>query len=317
MSTESDVVRVENLPVHMIKPSEFALRAVDRSSEAYLALVDSIRQNGILNAILVTDSGEGVYGLVDGLHRLTAAKDAGKNTIPAVIKNMADAALMEAQIITNLHKVETKPMDYTKQLYRLLSADPMLTRAGLAAKLNCPVSWLDARLSLSNLTPDIQDLVNDGRISLANGYALAKLPQDEQGDYVDRAVSDPPTMFVPLVSARQKQIKDAARQGREAAPASFEAVARVQSRATLLTERESFKAGPTVLKEVGANSAQEGWQAAIQWSLSLDPSSVKDQAQRYEDRKKAREDAREKAKAEREARKIQEAAEAAARIENL
>lgn len=316
MSTETDE-RVEIVPVHTIKPSEFALRSVDKNSEAYLELVDSIRSRGVLNPILVTDAGEGVFGLIDGLHRLSAAKDAGRQTIPVLVKSMAESQMMEAQIITNLHKVDTKPMEYTKQLFRLLSADPMLTKSELAEKLSVNVKWLDDRLSLSNLVPEIQELVNEGRIGLANAYALAKLPGEEQPDYVDRAMTEPPTQFVPLVSARQKQIKDAARQGKEASPAEFTAIPRLQSRATVEAELKGFKVGPKVLEKSGANTAQEGFQAALQWVLNLDADSVAAQRQRWEDRKKQREEARAKAKEDRERRKLEDAAKAQADIAKL
>jgi len=321
MSTETATQvkqdRVEFIGVHNIKPSEIALRPVDKSSAEYLELVSSIRNNGVLNPILVTDLGEGVFGLVDGLHRFTAAKDAGLRTIPALIKSIEDSQLMEAQIITNLHKVETKPMEYTKQLFRLLSAQPLLTMADLADKLSVGTAWLSTRLSLINLKPEIQELVNEDKIGLANAYSLAKLPLEEQADYVDRAQTDPPTMFTPQVASRLKQIKDAAKQGKEASPATFEPIARIQARNVLQSELENPTAVKDVLASVNATTLEAAWVAALKWVLSLDPGSIEEQRKRWEDRKRQREEAAAAAKKERQARREKEAAEKAADISQL
>lgn len=317
MSEQANQARLDFIPIHNIKPSEVALRAVDRDSEKYLQLVESIRQQGVLTAITVNDLGEGIFGLVDGLHRFSAAKDAGLKTIPAQIREMTEAKIMEAQIIANLHKVDTKPMEYTRQLMRLCSANPMLTSRELAEKLGVTQSWLAQRLTLVDLSEPIQDLVNENKITLVNAYALAKLPQEEQAEYVDRAQTDPPTAFVPVVSARVKEIKDAARQGREAAPATFQPTARLQTLANVRAEAENAAAAGPVLASLNASSAIDGWKAALQWVLNMDPASVQLQQQTWEKRKKQREEEKEKAKKDREARKQKLAAEEAARIENL
>lgn len=307
--------RVDIIPLHCIKPSDVALRAVDKQSEDYLKLVESIREKGVLNPVLVSDLGEGIYGLIDGLHRFNGARDAGLQKIPVLIKSLEDTALMEAQIITNLHKVETKPMEYTKQLFRLLSADPMLTKADLADKLSVTAKWLEDRLSLSNLKKDIQELVNEGRIKLANAYSLAKLPEDEQAEYVDRAMTDPPTQFIPLVSQRIKQIKDANKQGKSAAPAEFTPIARLQSRSVLETELNN----PVNARAIVGNckTPDAAYLATLRWVLNLHPAGVEEQRTRYEQRKAQLAQAREDAKKAREVKKQQDAAAAAADIGKL
>lgn len=307
--------RVEIIPLHNIKPSDVALRTVDKQSEEYLKLVDSIKEKGILNPVLVSDLGDGIYGLIDGLHRFNGARDAGLHKIPALIKSLEDTALMEAQIITNLHKVETKPMEYTKQLFRLLSADPMLTKADLAEKLSVTTKWLEDRLSLSNLKKEIQELVNEGRIKLANAYSLAKLPEDEQAEYVDRAMTDPPTQFIPLVSQRIKEIKDANKKGKSASPSEFTPIARLQSRSVLETELTN----PTNIDSVisGCKTPQDAYLATLRWVLNLHPAGVEEQRARYEQRKAQLAQAKEDAKIAREKKKQEEAAKAAADIEKL
>lgn len=318
MSEEQQKATVAEVLIHCIKPAEVALRAVDTTSEEFLGLVSSIERDGILNAISVTDLGDGTYGLVDGLHRYTAAKAAGLKTLPVVIKDLDAVRLMEAQIIANIHKVDTKPVDYTKQLYRLMNADPLMTIGDLASRLSRPVSWLNQRLSLSNLTKPIQELVNEGQINLSNAYALAKLPQEEQAEYVDRAQTDPPGQFVPVVSQRVKQIRDANKKGKDAAPAEFEPISRLISKKDV----EAVLNNPStvaakVLEEEGVSDLQGAFTAALKWVLNLNKSGVEEQRARYEQRKAQLKEAQEKAKKQREEKRQEEAARRAADVSQL
>lgn len=94
------------IPLRQIRENPVALRAVNRTSDGYVELVDSIKRNGVYNGILVRevkdpDSGEVLYGLIDGLHRFSAAQDAGLTEIPAQVRSMADAEVLEAQVIAN------------------------------------------------------------------------------------------------------------------------------------------------------------------------------------------------------------------------
>lgn len=103
-------VVLKSIPLSLIRENPVALRNVNRKGEGYLGLVDSVRKDGVLNAIVVREikdptNGNVVYGLVDGLHRFSAASDAGLTEIPAQVKDMDDAAVLEAQLIANVHKI--------------------------------------------------------------------------------------------------------------------------------------------------------------------------------------------------------------------
>src|SRR3954469_21290947 len=98
-----------NIPLSRIRENPVALRPVDKTSEEYKGLVDSVRRNGILNPISVREvpnpdpnDKEPLYSVVDGLHRFTAAGDAGLESIPAQIVTKTDADVLEAQIVANI-----------------------------------------------------------------------------------------------------------------------------------------------------------------------------------------------------------------------
>jgi len=318
---ETSKRRLDYIPLTLIVESEVALRGVDKKSEDYLQLAQSIRENGVYEPILVREitdpSGVIRYGLINGLQRYTASKDAGHTDIPAHIADISEGDLMQAQIITNLHRVETRPAQYSVQLRRLISQNPLLTMRELANTLSVSTKWLDDRLSLVKLHKNIQKLVDSDELKLANAYALAKLPIDEQLEYVDRALTEKSVEFTGIVSQRCKEIRDAKKQGREPRAQSFTAVERVQPLSDIKNERAKPSVYITVLKEVSAKTAEEGWKAAIDWVLRMDPLSIKKQKATYEAKLKEREANRKKAKAEREAKKKEDAAKKQADLMNL
>ena len=313
--------RLDYIPLSLIVESEVALRGVDKKAEDYLQLAQSVRANGVLEPILVREikdpSGVVRFGLINGLQRYTAAKDAGHTEIPAHITDIAEADLMQAQIITNLHRVVTKPAQYSVQLRRLISQNPMLTMRDLANELSVSVKWLNDRLSLAKLHKDIQKLVDSDDLKLANAYALAKLPVDEQLEFVDRALSDKSIEFTGLIANRVKEIRDAKRQGREPRDQEFKPAERVQSLGDIKNERKERSIMATILKEVKAQTAEDGWTAAIDWVLRMDPLSVQQQKVNYEQKMKERKANQAKAKEERDRKKKEEAAKKQADLMNL
>lgn len=309
---------LKRINLSSIRENPVALRGVNRQHEGYAGLVDSIKEKGVLNPILVRElkgeGGEVMYGLVDGLHRYTASLDAGKKDIPAQVMNMDDAQTMEAQLIGNVHKIETLPAQYTKQLQKILASNPLLTATQLANKLNKSVTWLNDRLSLTKLLEGIQRLVDEGKINLSNAYLLAKLPEEEQGNFVDRAVSMSPQEFTPTVLQRKNEIDKARRQGRDPKAAEFVPAPTLQRLATIKEQCDDPKVVNAIIKKVGCKTPEEGAAVALKWVLHLDPDSVAAAKEKYDVSKKAQEDQRVKAAAERAKRKAEEAAEAAAKV---
>jgi ParB/RepB/Spo0J family partition protein len=299
-----------------IQENPVALRQVDRSSEAYLELVESVKVRGVLNPINVrkvkSDNGDEVYGLVDGLHRTSAARDAGLAAIPAQIIDMDDAEVLEAQIIANVHKIETKPAQYSKQLIRILNQNPLMTLNELATKLGKSHAWLNTRLSLNKLNEKIQGLVDEGKVNLTNAYALSKLPEEEQVSFLDNAMTMGPNEFVPTVNNRVKELKDSKKQGRAAGAAEFVPAAYLQKASTIKEELASPKVLLSLLHKLNVKTREDAVKLALEWVLHLDADSVEVARQKWEAARKEREDA----KARRQAEKQKDAAETAVDVED-
>lgn len=311
--------KLKNIEIAKIRENPVALRSVNKQDEQYIGLVDSIRTNGVLMPILVRevrdpDTGEIHFGLVDGLQRFNASQDAGKTTIPANVVSLSDAEVLEAQIITNVHRVETRPVEYSQQLIRILAGNPTMTVKELAAKLSKGPSWVSERLGLVKLTAAIASLVDEGTINLSNAYALAKLPEDEQANFIERSMTMTPQEFVPTVNARVKEIRDARRQGRDPAPQEFVAVPHMQKLADLKGELENPTIGPVLVQQVGAKTPLDGFALGVAWALHMDPASIEAARRKDEERKAALEAEKARKKAEREAKRAADATQTAAAI---
>lgn len=317
MNEQTPDLRV--VAVSEIRENPVALRAVNRESEEYLGLRDSIRDVGILNAITVRENTEVVgeetvkfFELCDGLHRYTAALDVGLTKIPVQVISLNDTRMLEAQVMANVHKVETRPVAYTKQLQRIFAANPTLTLAEMAAKVAKSPTWISLRLNLLKLEPTIQAVVDAGKITVSNAVQLAKLPQDEQPNYADNAATMGAEEFVPLVMARVKEIRDATRKGQAAQPAAFVPVARLQKMSALRGELESAAVGPQLCKRAGVKTAPDGFALGVAWAVSLDPVSVEIRTAEAAVKKQAQEDEKKRRAAERTQKKADDAVKIAA-----
>lgn len=307
---------LKHVPLTEIRENPNALRPVNRQTEEYEGLVESIRQNGVLNPIVVRECIDPAtkakfYSLIDGLHRFTASKDAGREDIPCHVTSMEDAAVLEAQIIANIQKVDTKPVQYSKALVRILSMNPLLTLAELAGRLSKSQGWLNDRLGLVKVHKDIQPLVDEGKINLSNAYSLAKLPEADQPDFLDRAMTMQPAEFIPTVNQRIKDVREAARQGRQPSSA-FQPVQLLRKAGEIKDELMSYSVGKELLAKLDVKTPEEAWKLAVQWIMNIDPVSVQLQVERDKQRKAELEEAKEKRKKERLDKAAKEAAEKAA-----
>lgn len=296
-----------------IRENPAALRSVDKTNPDYLTLVDSIRLRGVLNPVVVRrltdpDTGKQYYALIDGLHRFTAAQDAGLEHIPVNVITSTDAQVLEDQIIANVQKIETKPVEYTKGLQRLMAQNPFMTVPELSAKLCKSPAWVSQRMSLIKLLDPIGKLVDEGKINLSNAYCLAKLPEEDQLNFLERAISMNPKEFAPTVEMRVKEVKEARREGRKAKEAEFQPVAFIQNLVDVKSEMDNPQIGPYLVNEFKGDvvvpdnpvqTAVNAFNLAVKWFLHLDPKSVeaqraKDQQRREEEKAKKEERAQQR-----------------------
>ncbi|WP_276840502.1 ParB/RepB/Spo0J family partition protein [Anaerovibrio lipolyticus] len=138
--------------------------------EALNALQDSIKEYGVLQPVIVRKTAKG-YELIAGERRLRASKRAGKQTIPAIIKEFNDAQMTEIALIENIQRENLNPVEEAHAYHHLLS-DYGLTQDMLSKKVGRSRSHIANFLRLLKLSEKIQAMLVEGKISMGQAKPL-------------------------------------------------------------------------------------------------------------------------------------------------
>ena len=140
-------------------------------------LADSIRQNGVLQPILVRKVG-GKYQIVAGERRYQASKLAGLKEIPAVVRDIDDKEVFQLALIENLQRSDLSPMEEAKG-YRQLIDSQGLTQEGLAKILSKSRSAIANTLRLMDLPTVVQEMIEQGLLTAGHARAILAVPTEE------------------------------------------------------------------------------------------------------------------------------------------
>ncbi len=163
---------VLELPLDRIERSPNQPRA--DFNEALLGeLAASIAVHGVIQPILVRNLADGSYQLIAGERRLRAARLAGLDTIPAVVRDASDGTdSLELALIENLQRADLNPIE-TALAYRELIDRFGLTHEAVARQVGKSRVAVSNSLRLLDLAPETRQAITDGRISEGHGRALA------------------------------------------------------------------------------------------------------------------------------------------------
>lgn len=305
---------VIQIPISKIEVNESALRGPQLGNEKFAQLCASIKRYGIKQNLTVYPSktADGMYVLIDGLQRFTAAQQVGLTTVPAAVEDVDESQALVLQMQTNIQSIETKPAEYAKQLDRILRHNPRMTLTELGAMVCQRADWVSARLGLLRLLEPIQKMVDDGSINLTNARTLSEMDEDSQKEWVERAMKMTSDQFVPAARKHILEAKKAKKELRSQVVETFTPIARRRSESELNAEIEKCAAAATVIKS--DMKPLDVWRVALQWAMRMDPESLALAEQKWTEEKIARDKRREEAKAAREAAKEAKAAELAASV---
>jgi ParB family chromosome partitioning protein len=161
------------LPVSEIRPNARQPRQVF-DDESHEELVLSIREFGLLQPIVVRPAENGDYELVVGERRWRAAKDAGLDTIPAIIRETSDDAMLRDALLENLHRVQLNPLEEAAA-YRQLLDEFGTTHEELAQRIGRSRSQVTNTVRLLNLPVPVQRRVAVGVLTAGHARALLAL----------------------------------------------------------------------------------------------------------------------------------------------
>ena len=142
-------------------------------------LAASIRTNGVIQPVVLRPSEAGRYELIAGERRLRAAKLAGLDRIPAVVREVDPLAQAQQALVENVQRADLNPLERAAS-YRALLDQLGLTQADLAARLGEDRSVIANHLRLLNLGDPARDLVRDGRLPLGHAKVLAGVDDPER-----------------------------------------------------------------------------------------------------------------------------------------
>ena len=175
------------IPLSRIRenPRQPRLRMDD---DALAGLAESIRQHGVIQPILVTETIDG-YMLVAGERRVRAARIAGLDRIPAIVRQLADRQQLELALVENLQREDLDPMEAARA-YRQLMDEFSFTQEDLATRVGRARSTVANTLRLLDLHPAVQDAVAASLISEGHARALGGLPAEAQAPAVTTVIAD-------------------------------------------------------------------------------------------------------------------------------
>src|SRR4051812_36246569 len=149
--------------------------------EALDELTHSVREFGLLQPIVVRESGNGQYELIMGERRLRASRAAGLETVPAIIRDTTDDAILRDALLENIHRVQLNPLEEAAAYQQLLE-EFGATHEELASKIGRSRSLVTNTIRLMKLPVKVQTRVAAGVISAGHARALLGLADPEAQD---------------------------------------------------------------------------------------------------------------------------------------
>jgi ParB family chromosome partitioning protein len=149
--------------------------------EALDELSHSVREFGLLQPIVVRENPDGGYELIMGERRLRAARAAGLDTVPAIVRYTTDDAMLRDALLENIHRVQLNPLEEAAAYQQLLE-EFGATHEELASKIGRSRSQVTNTIRLMKLPVKVQTRVAAGVISAGHARALLGLADAEAQD---------------------------------------------------------------------------------------------------------------------------------------
>jgi ParB family chromosome partitioning protein len=143
--------------------------------EAMTNLASSIREVGVLQPILVRESGEGEYELIAGERRWRAARRAGLQTMPVLVQSVSDVHSLEQALVENLHREDLNPLEEAGAFQQLVD-EFGYTHEQVASRVGKSRTAVTNTLRLLQLPAGVQRALADGAISAGHARALLGTP---------------------------------------------------------------------------------------------------------------------------------------------
>lgn len=185
-----------DVPIHRIKVEINFRRHFDEKKLQELA--DNIKKVGVLEPVLARPAGsveqpKGHYILIAGERRLRAAKLAGLEEIPVRVLEVDEKQAAELQALENLHREDLGPIEEAQAFKTLLDQGSYDVKA-LAERVDKSEAYVYRSMKLLDLGPDVQKLIDAGKLTPAHGHQLLRVEQGKQKDLASHCVNNRETV---------------------------------------------------------------------------------------------------------------------------
>ncbi len=207
---------LREVPIDLIQRGRFQPRR-DMDPAALQELADSIRQQGVMQPVVVRPIAEGRYELIAGERRWRATQMAELDSIPAIIRDVPDEAAIAMALIENIQRENLNPIEEAFALQRLQD-EFGLTQAQVAEAVGKSRTTITNLLRLIGLTEDVRLMLEHGDLEMGHGRAMLTLPPEQQMQVAKQVVAK--SLSVRQTEAlvrRVQQEKPDQKSGREAA----------------------------------------------------------------------------------------------------
>src|SRR5690625_4953777 len=169
---QAEQASLREMALDDLKPGRYQPRR-DMDEDALESLAQSIRSQGVVQPLVVRDMGDG-YEIVAGERRWRAARLAGLDTVPVVLRDVEDATAMAVALIENIQREDLNPLEESTALQRLIDECGM-THAACAEAVGRSRAMVSNLLRLMELAPEVQALLRSGAIDMGHARALLEI----------------------------------------------------------------------------------------------------------------------------------------------
>lgn len=163
---------IVQIPVDQLQANPLQPRGVI-TAESLVDLVDSIKEHGILEPLVVAKTPAG-YQIIAGERRWRASKLAGFTHVPAIVRETSPKGMLEMALVENVQRVDLNPLDRAKGLERLMS-EFGLTTSEIAVRIGKSVAYVSNSMRLLSLPDALKDGLLSGLITEGHARALAAI----------------------------------------------------------------------------------------------------------------------------------------------
>jgi ParB family chromosome partitioning protein len=161
------------IDINSIVPSEYQPRRVFKD-DALQELASSIKEKGVIQPVIVKRDTVSTFQLIAGERRWRAAKKAGLEKLPAIVKDAAPVEALELALIENIQREDLNPLEAAEAFQRLIK-DFNLTHDELSSKVGKDRATVTNYLRILKLPSDIKKWIADGSLTIGHSKALLQI----------------------------------------------------------------------------------------------------------------------------------------------